>query len=67
MQFKRICEKVGIEGKSFRSLRRHAAIKKFKAADKETLAKKLAESLTLDQIASLLCHSSNRTTKGYVH
>ena len=67
MQFMRICNKVGIKGKSFHSLRHHAATKKFKAADKETLAKKLAESLTLDQIASLLGHSSSKTTKGYVH
>ncbi len=67
MQFKRICEKLGIEGKSFHSLRHAAATTKFQKADKETLAKKLAENLTLDQIAALLGHSQTKTTKGYVH
>lgn len=67
MQFGRILRKLGIKGKSFHSLRHTAATTKFKKLDKETLAKKLAETLSLDQIASLLGHSNTKTTKGYVH
>ena len=52
---------------SSRSLRHMAATQKHAKADKDALAKKLAESLTPGQIASLLGHSETKTTKGYVH
>ena len=67
MQFTRLCERVGIEGKSFHSIRHYKATHTFAKMDKETLAKKLAESLSLDQIATLLGHANKKTTRGYVH
>ena len=65
--FGRLCEAARIRGKSFHCLRHTLASKKFSEADKESLARKLAESLTVGQIAQLLGHSDSRTTKGYVH
>ena len=65
--FKRICERAGVMGKSFHSLRHSAATNKNKATDKEALAKKLAESLSLAEIKQLLGHSNSKTTKKYVH
>lgn len=67
MQFKRLCEKLGIEGKSFHCLRHTVATRKYANIDKEKLAKKLAETLSLGQIAQLLGHSDTKTSKGYVH
>lgn len=67
VQFKRICERVGIKGKSFHCLRHHAASDKFAGADKESLARKLAEALTTKDIQALLGHADSKTTKGYVH
>jgi len=65
--FKRICERAGVMDKSFHSLRHSAATNKNKATDKEALAKKLAESLSLAEIKQLLGHRQERTTKKYIH
>lgn len=65
--FSRFLQGIGIEGKSFHCIRHGVATREFNKADKDALAKKLAEALTLDQIASLLGHSDRKTTKGYVH
>jgi integrase len=65
--FTRFLRSIGIEGKSFHCIRHAVATREFNKADKEALAKKLAEALTLDQIANLLGHSDRKTTKGYVH
>ena len=62
----RILEAVGIKGKSFHSLRHMVATQKYAKADKDALANKLAQALTLEQIASLLGHSETKTTKGYL-
>jgi integrase len=69
VQFKRLLQAAGITdaNKSFHSLRHMAATQKFAKADKNALAKKLAENLTLEQIAALLGHSETKTTQGYVH
>jgi integrase len=67
VQFSRLLEKLGIEGKSFHSLRHFKATHAFAKMDKEKLAAKLAEVLSIDQIAALLGHSDKKTTKGYLH
>jgi integrase len=67
VQFGRICDKVGIKGKSFHCLRHTAASDKFSGSNKEALARKLADTLTLKEISTLLGHASSKTTKGYVH
>jgi integrase len=68
VQFRRLLNRLEIDdGKSFHSLRHYKATQAFAKLDKETLAQKLAESLTLDQIAALLGHSNKKTTKGYLH
>lgn len=67
VQFSRLLAKVGISGKSFHSLRHFKATHAFAKMDKEKLAAKLAELLTLEQIAALLGHSSKKSTKRYVH
>ncbi len=67
MQFTRLCERVGIEGKSFHCILHYKATSIFAKLDKETLARKLSESLSLDQIATLLGHANKKTSRGYVH
>lgn len=67
MQFKRICERIGIMGKSYHCTRHAAASEKYRAIDKGDLAKRLAESLSMSQIKALLGHSSATTSKVYVH
>jgi integrase len=67
VQFNRLLTRLKIFGKSFHSLRHYKATKEFRGDKKEALAKKLAETLTLEQIAALLGHSNTKTTKGYVH
>lgn len=67
MQFKRLCERLDINGKSFHCLRHTVATTRFVKADKAALAKKLAESLTIEQISALLGHSQKGTTRGYIH
>lgn len=67
VQFKRMCDRLGIEGKSFHCLRHTVATNKFAKADKATLARKLVDALTLEEIGALLGHSNTKTTEGYVH
>ena len=66
-QFGRLCDRVGIEGKTFHSLRHYKATTAYAQLSKVELAKKLAEVLTIEQIAAMLGHSNRKTTKGYVH
>ena len=67
VQFSRICERIGIKGKSYHCTRHAAASEKYHAIDKDGLAKKLAETLSMSQIKALLGHSSAGSTKIYVH
>jgi integrase len=67
VQFKRICDSLDIKGKSFHCTRHAAASEKYNAIDKNDLAKRLAETLTMTQIKNLLGHSSATTSKIYVH
>jgi integrase len=67
VQFGRLCKSVGIEGKSFHCIRHTVATDKLKASNKEELARRLAESLSLKEIAALLGHSNTKTTKRYTH
>jgi integrase len=67
VQFTRICERIGIRGKSYHSTRHAAASEKYHALDKDDLAKKLAETLSMSQIKALLGHSSASVTAKYVH
>jgi integrase len=66
-QFGRLCKRVGIEGKTFHSLRHYKATQAYENLGKVELAKKLAEVLTIEQIAAMLGHSNRKTTQGYVH
>jgi integrase len=54
VQFKRLCEKLEIHGKSFHCLRHGAATEKYHKADKSALAEQLAKVLTTAQIQQLL-------------
>ena len=67
VQFTRICERIGIKGKSYHSTRHAAASVKFHAIDKDALAKQLADNLSMVQIKALLGHSNASTSKIYVH
>ncbi|MGA2248285.1 MAG: hypothetical protein ABSH48_25150 [Verrucomicrobiota bacterium] len=67
IQFGRLCERVGIKGKSFHSLRHFKATSNYAKLDKDALAKKLAASLSLEEIAALLGHQNTKVTQGYVH
>jgi integrase len=67
VQFGRLCERLNIKGKSFHNLRHFKATSEYAKLDKNALAKKLAEVLSLEQIAQLLGHANSKTTKGYVH
>lgn len=67
MQFKRICESLDIEGKSFHCLRHTFATQKFQGKSKSDLAKRLADALSIEEISQLLGHSKAGTTKGYIH
>ena len=58
VQFKRLCEKLEIHGKSFHCLRHGAATEKFRKEDKGELAERLAEVLTTAQIQQILGHSN---------
>ena len=63
----KLCSRVGIEGKTFHSLRHYKATQAYENLGKVELAKKLAEVLTIEQIAAMLGHSNRKTTQGYVH
>jgi len=67
VQFKRICERLGIIGRSAHCLRHTAASDKYRSLGKADLAKRLAETLSIAQIKQLLGHSSSKTTRSYLH
>jgi integrase len=67
VRFSRLCAQAGVESISFHSLRHTRATENYKAADKEELAKRLAETLTVAEIATLLGHANAGVTKGYIH
>lgn len=67
IQFKRICERIGIKGKSYHCTRHAAASEKYRSIDRDGLAKKLAETLSMSQIKQLLGHSNAKSAKIYVH
>jgi len=67
VQFKRMCERIGIFGKSQHCCRHAAASERYRAIDKDDLAKRLAETLSMTQIKQLLGHSSAVTSRRYVH
>ena len=67
VQFKRICSHIGILGKSYHCTRHAAASEKYHAIDKDDLAKRLAETLTMTQIKQLLGHSRVSMSKSYIH
>jgi integrase len=60
-------ERLEIEDKSFHSLRHYFSCTKYNKFDKEGPAMKLAASLSLEEIASLLGHQNKNTTKSYLH
>ncbi len=69
VQFKRICEAVGIKGKSFHHLRHAAACGK-KNESKESkldLAMRLVEVLDRKEISAMLGHSNGKTTDIYTN
>lgn len=63
VQFKRICEKLGIEDKSFHCLRH----RKLPIEDINSMAKRLAKQLSMEDMRKLLGHSSSKTTERYAH
>jgi integrase len=63
VKFTRMCERLGITGKSFHNLRH----RREKVEDINSMAKKLAKSLSLEDMRKLLGHSSSKTTNGYLH
>ena len=68
VQFKRICDGLGIEGKSFHCLRHAAACNK-RAENSESkldLAKRLVEVLDKKDIAKMLGHANTKTTETYL-
>ena len=67
VQFKRLCERLDIAGKSFHCLRHAKATTEFHHANKDQLAAALADALTVGQIQQLLGHASAKTSKGYIH
>lgn len=67
VQFKRLCERIGILGKSQHCCRHAAATERYHAIDKDDLAKRLAETLSIGQIKQLLGHGNASTAKIYVH
>lgn len=67
VQFNRLCTAAGITGKSFHCIRHTVATEKFNASNKEELAKRLAEVLSVKEISALLGHTNSKTTKNYVH
>lgn len=65
--FGRLLERLGIKNRSFHSFRHYKATQAYAKMDKEQLARKLVEVLTLEQIAALLGHADAKTTKNYIH
>ena len=69
VQFKRICDGLGIKGKSFHNLRHGYATKQSKDLNESKLdmAKRLANSLSKKELATMLGHSNTKTQEVYVH
>ncbi len=69
IQFKRICDGLGIKGKSFHCLRHAAACNKRdeNSESKLDLAKRLVDVLDKKEIAKMLGHSNTKTTESYLH
>jgi integrase len=67
VQFARLLERLKIKGRSYHSLRHSRATQAYQNLDKDALAKKLAESMSIEQIKAMLGHASSQTTKGYLH
>lgn len=65
--FTRLCRSIGIMGRSFHSLRHTFATQSHKGDDKTALLAKLADTLSMSEIKTLLGHASAKTTKKYVH
>ena len=66
VQFKNLCAKADIEGKTFHGLRHTYASRTFKD-EKETLIQQLQRELAELKVASNMGHSETKTTKGYIH
>ncbi len=64
VQFARMLRQLGINNRSFHSLRNYNATHNLAKMDKATLAAKLAEVLTLEQIVALLVRARSKTSKG---
>jgi integrase len=67
IEFTRICEKLGIKGKSFHCLRHTAGSEAANNGDEKDLVKEMVDKMGLEKARKLLGHSSSSTTKGYVH
>ncbi len=66
VQFKNLCAQLGIEGKTFHSLRHTYASRTYKE-EKESLIARLQKELAELSVAENLGHSGTKTTKGYIH
>lgn len=66
VQFGRLCKRLGIHGHSFHDLRRHFAVRSMKAMSKEEWVRKMMDSFSLEEIKTMMGHSSVEITKGYI-
>ncbi len=66
VQFKSLCQSLGIEGKTFHSLRHAYASATFKE-EKRRLIEQLQQELAELSVAEKLGHSQVSTTRGYLH
>ena len=64
-EFRTLCRKLGIEGKTFHCLR-HGFARAHEAEQKRALLDKLIDELALDKTKLAMGHSSSETTKGYL-
>ena len=64
-EFRVICKKLGIQGKTFHCLR-HGFAQTHEREQKQALLNKLIEELALDRTKLAMGHSSSETTKGYL-
>lgn len=65
-QFSRLCRRLEVADRGFHSIRRTFATETFHGATKDELAKRLAASMTKEEIRVLLGHKSAKTTEGYI-
>ena len=66
VQFRKLCDDVGLEGYTFHGLRHTYATYAYKE-EKISLIQKLQEELAELQVARHLGHCTTKTTKGYIH